>query len=93
MQHVQEKNRQNLKAAYDYVVVGAGSAGCALVGTLAKREPNASILLIEAGDWDTAPTVQDPRQWFLNLGTERDWNDVSIPSSGVNNRAIPEHTG
>jgi choline dehydrogenase len=65
MQHTQEKNRQNLKAAYDYIVVGAGSAGCALVGTLAKREPHASILLIEAGDWDTdrprpAPVVSQP---------------------------------
>jgi choline dehydrogenase len=93
MQRVQENNRRHPKATYDYIVVGAGTAGCALVGTLAKREPHASILLIEAGDWDTAPTIHDPRQWFLNLGTERDWNDVSIPSSGVNNRAIPEHTG
>jgi choline dehydrogenase len=83
----------SLTRSYDYVVVGAGSAGCALVGTLAKREPSARILLIEAGDWDTAPSVLDPRQWFTNLGTVRDWGDVAIPSPGVNNRAIPEHTG
>jgi len=81
------------RRVYDYVVVGAGSAGCTLVGTLAKQHPSAQILLIEAGGWDKAPAVKDPRLWFTNLGTKRDWGDVSIPSPGVNGRAIPEHTG
>jgi choline dehydrogenase len=89
----QAKNTQDLKRAYDYIVVGAGSAGCTLVGTLAKRDPSAQILLIEAGGWDKAEAVTNPRLWFTNLGTKRDWNDVAIPSPGVNNRAIPEHTG
>lgn len=84
---------EDLQPAYDYVVVGAGSAGCALVGTLAERQPSAQILLVEAGDWDDAESIADPRLWFTNLGTERDWGDVSIPSAGVNDRAIPEHTG
>ena len=74
-------------------MVGAGSAGCALVGTLAKREPSAQILLIEAGDWDTDPSIEDPRLWFTNLGTVRDWNDVSIPTASTNNHPVPEHTG
>jgi choline dehydrogenase len=89
----QARNVAALGTSYDYVVVGAGSAGCALVGTLAARQPSARILLIEAGDWDTAESVLDPRLWFTNLGTVRDWNDVSVPSAGVNNRPIPEHTG
>jgi choline dehydrogenase len=78
--------------AYDYVVVGTGSAACALVGRLATRK-DASILMIEAGDWDTAPSVMDPSVWFTNLGTERDWGDMAIPSEHTNNRAIPEHMG
>jgi choline dehydrogenase len=49
--------------------------------------------VLEAGDWDTAPSVQDPGIWFTNLGTERDWKDVSLPSVSTNNRAIPEHMG
>jgi choline dehydrogenase len=77
---------------YDYIVVGAGSAGCALVGTLAV-DSSARILLIEAGGHDTAASVGDPRLWFTNLGTELDWGDVAVPSPGVNNRQIPEHTG
>jgi choline dehydrogenase len=89
----QDRNSKALKRSYDYVVVGAGSAGCALVGTLAKQDPSAQILLIEAGGWDKAEAVTNPGLWFTNLGSKRDWNDVAIPSPGVNNRAIPEHTG
>ena len=48
---------------------------------------------IEAGDWYTAPSVMNPNVWFTNLGSERDWGDVSIPSASTNNRAIPEHMG
>ena len=91
------RTNQNERAAklldtYDYIVVGSGSAGCALVGRLAART-EANILVIEAGDWDVAPSVLDPRVWFTNLGTERDWQDVAIPSPSTNNRAIPEHMG
>lgn len=91
------RTNQNERAAklldtYDYIVVGSGSAGCALVGRLAART-EANILVIEAGDWDVAPSVLDPRAWFTNLGTERDWQDVAIPSPSTNNRAIPEHMG
>ena len=92
MRAVQARNTASLKRSYDYIVVGAGSAGCALVGTLAKKS-SARILLIEAGDWDTAPSVEDPRLWFTNLGTDRAWNDLSVPRPAVNNRAIPEYTG
>jgi choline dehydrogenase len=81
-----------LKAAYDYVVVGTGTAACALVGRLATRK-DASILMIEAGDWDTAPSIMNPGVWFTNLGTERDWGDMAIASPSTNNRAIPEHMG
>lgn len=93
MREVQARNVRSLKGSYDYIVVGAGSAGCTLVGTLAKREPSAQILLIEAGAWDTAPSVVDPRLWFTNLGTVRAWNDVSIPTASTNNHPIPEYTG
>jgi len=89
----QTERARKLQAAYDYIVVGTGSAGSALVGRLAAARPNASILVLEAGDWDTAPSVMDPSVWFTNLGTERDWKDVAIASSSTNNRAIPEHMG
>jgi choline dehydrogenase len=89
----QAERAKTLKRAYDYIVVGTGSAGSALVGRLAASRPNASILVLEAGDWDTAPSVLDPSVWFTNLGTDRDWKDVAIASASTNNRAIPEHMG
>lgn len=95
LEDIREKQKArlaNLPESFDYIVVGSGSAGCALVGTLAAKT-DGNILLIEAGDWDTAPSIDDPKIWFTNLGTERDWGDVAVPSAGVNNRAIPEHTG
>ena len=89
----QAERARSLQPAYDYIVVGTGSAGSALVGRLAAARPDASILVLEAGDWDTAPSVMDPSVWFTNLGTDRDWQDVALPSSGTNGRAIPEHMG
>jgi choline dehydrogenase len=88
----QNERAAALRAEYDYIIVGTGSAGSALLGRLGARS-DASILVIEAGDWDTAPEVLNPGVWFTNLGTPRDWQDVAIPSSGTNNRAIPEHMG
>lgn len=88
----QEARGKSLRDAYDYIVCGSGSAGCALVNRLAA-DPDVSILLVEAGDWDSAPAVADPRVWFTNLGTERDWGDIAEPSPHVNQRAIPEHMG
>lgn len=93
MRSAQVRQASMAESSFDYVVVGAGAAGCALVGTLAKKHPSAQILLIEAGDWDMDPAVKDPRLWFTNLGTERDWNDAALPSTGVNNRTVPESTG
>ncbi|MBR1149473.1 GMC family oxidoreductase [Bradyrhizobium sp. JYMT SZCCT0428] len=88
----QDARRKNLQAGYDYIVCGTGSAGSALVGRLAANKL-ANILVLEAGDWDTAPSVLDPKVWFTNLGTERDWGVVAEPSPTVNGRAIPEHMG
>ncbi|MFC0132479.1 GMC family oxidoreductase [Massilia eurypsychrophila] len=88
----QAERAKTLLAAYDYIVCGSGSAGCAIVNRLAA-DASVSILLVEAGDWDTAPSVADPRVWFTNLGTPRDWGDVAERSIHVNNRAIPEHMG
>lgn len=88
----QAQRGKTLLAAYDYIVCGSGSAGCAIVNRLAADQ-DVTILLIEAGDWDTAASVLDPRVWFTNLGTARDWGDVAERSAHVNHRAIAEHMG
>ena len=50
------------KTAYDYVIVGAGSAGCTLANRLSE-DPDVSVLLIEAGGSDRSPLITVPLGW------------------------------
>ncbi|OBI51713.1 oxidoreductase [Mycobacterium kyorinense] len=72
---------------YDFVVCGSGSSGSVVAGRIAEN-PDVSVLLLEAGGTDDVPAVQDPAQWPLNLGSERDWGFVSRPSAHVNGRSM-----
>ncbi|GBP43981.1 Glucose dehydrogenase [Eumeta japonica] len=64
-------SRENLQ--YDYVVVGAGTAGSLLASRLSEKFPDWSILLIEAGD-DPGPDSDIPSFFFANSATNIDWN-------------------
>ncbi|HEX5224471.1 MAG TPA: FAD-dependent oxidoreductase [Solirubrobacteraceae bacterium] len=72
---------------YDYVIVGAGSAGCVLANRLSE-DPDVRVLLVEAGPPDTNENIHVPLG-YLQLGaTEVDWDYHSAPEEHCDGRRI-----
>jgi choline dehydrogenase len=72
---------------YDYVIVGAGSAGCVLAARLSE-DPDVSVLLLEAGPPDVNQNIHVPLGYLQLARTEVDWDYHSAPEPNCNGRRI-----
>ena len=73
--------------AFDYIVVGAGSAGCVLANRLTE-DPATRVLLIEAGGRDRSPNIKIPAAFAKQFHTKLDWDFSTEPEPHVDGRSL-----
>jgi choline dehydrogenase len=76
-----------MASGYDYVIVGAGSAGCALANRL-SADPAASVLLLEAGSRDRAKEIRIPAAFSKLFKSKFDWGYETAAQDGLAGRRI-----
>jgi len=75
-------------ATYDYVVIGAGSAGCVLANRL-SADGTTTVALLEAGARDWNPWIHVPVGYFKTIhNPATDWCYVTEPDPGLNGRSL-----
>ena len=72
---------------YDYVIVGAGSAGCVLAARLSE-DPTVSVALLEAGGPDNRPEIAMPIAFPMLLKSSVDWDLLGEQEPGLGNRRL-----
>jgi choline dehydrogenase len=72
---------------YDYVIVGAGSAGCVLAARLSEN-PDTRVLLLEAGPPDDADEIHVPAALSRLFQSTYDWNYQTVPQHRAADRSI-----
>ena len=80
-------------ANFDYVIVGAGSAGCVLANRLSE-DPNTTVCLLEAGGKDRNPWIHIPAGYVKTMVNPNvNWMFDTEPDEHTGNRAIPVPRG
>src|SRR5579859_6381851 len=74
-------------AVYDYIIVGAGSAGCVLAARL-SADSSVKVLLLEAGPPDDANEIKAPAALSRLFQTTYDWNYTTVPQHRAGGRSV-----
>jgi choline dehydrogenase len=77
----------SLKTTYDYIVCGAGAAGCVVAARLVAGT-DTNVLVLEAGGTDDLDITNDPNLWPMTLGGELDWGFNAEANPRLNNRVV-----
>lgn len=72
---------------FDYIIVGAGSAGCVLARRLTE-DPTVRVLLLEAGEPDRRREIHIPAAFSKLFRSECDWNYTTTPQPGLGGREL-----
>src|SRR3954469_13317092 len=81
------ERRRRIDRMYDYVIVGAGSAGCVLANRLSE-DPDVQVLLIEAGPPDTADFIHIPAAFSALFRSQNDWDLGTAYEPGLDDRRV-----